>query len=236
MKTKAPLTTKQKSLLALFALLLLATGTTIAWDMLNNKTQMPPSFTAASDVPVNLSTSVQSIDQPLDESQDTSSTLEAAPVTTTYAPVPAAPAPSKLILPLSDNASEALTLMEEEALLRLKARKQSAERQQLSEAQTLKALKTPQAVVQTQAEHVSDNPTIATRLEVRSITQTGKRSTAWLALDDEFIPATVGTRIMDVTVKAIHRNSVVLEEAGKRTTRYLKKPLLPEKEADDANS
>ncbi|MCW8348727.1 hypothetical protein MD535_22315 [Vibrio sp. ZSDZ65] len=232
MKTKAPLTTKQKSLLALFALLLLATGTTIAWDMLNNKTQTPPSFTAASDTPVNLRPSVQ----PLDEPQDTSSTLEAAPVTTTYAPVPAAPAPSKLILPLSDNASEALTLMEEEALLRLKARKQSAERQQLSEAQTLKALKTPQAVVQTQAEHVSDNPTIATRLEVRSITQTGKRSTAWLALDDEFIPATVGTRIMDVTVKAIHRNSVVLEEAGKRTTRYLKKPLLPEKEVDDANS
>ncbi|GAL27721.1 hypothetical protein JCM19239_1442 [Vibrio variabilis] len=126
--------------------------------------------------------------------------------------------------------------MEEEALLRLKARKQSAERQQLNEAKTLKALQTPPTMVQQQTQHVSDDPAIATRLEVRSITQTGKRSTAWLALDDEFIPATVGTRIMDVTVKAIHRNSVVLEEAGKRTTRYLKKPLLPEKESDDANS
>ncbi|WP_234497928.1 hypothetical protein [Vibrio maritimus] len=232
MKTNTPLTSKQKGLLALFALLLLATVGTIAWDALNNdKTQTSPSFTAASDAPVNVSTSVQF----LDKSQDTSPTLETVPVTTTYAPTPEASAPSKLILPLSDNASEVLTPMEEEALLTLKARKQHAERQQISEAQSLEALKTPTVTLQTQPKHINDDFTIATLLEVRSITQTPNRSTAWLALEDEFIPATVGTRIMGATVKAIHRNSVVLEEDGKQTTRYLKKPLKPEKESDNAN-
>ncbi|MGR5298427.1 hypothetical protein ACPV5U_23395 [Vibrio mediterranei] len=234
MKTKAPLTNKQKGLIGLFLLLLLATGGTIAWDYVTTPTitTSGSTFSVPEGAPVNLQTTPPTVEtSPV---VDTEPSLEAETIRS-LPPAKEQTTPN-ITLSLSDDASEALKLMEEEALLTLKTRKQTAERQQLTQAQSLRALTSPKPEVKTPSTSSKDTPSLASKLDVRSITQIGKNATVWLALEDELIPATVGTRILDVTVRAIHRNSVVLEEAGKRTTRYLKKPLQPEKELSDANS